>query len=85
MTNNMNNKGQINIFAVISVGITISLFTIGGYFAQNIRTDDRIRKSDTEINTSKERIATLEEAIKTIKDDNAEIKSDIKLILKELK
>jgi len=81
----MNQRGQINILAVIGFGITIALFTLGGYAAQNIRTDDKISKTNEEINTTKEEMATLKEAISTIKTDNAEIKKDIKTILQKLK
>ena len=81
----MNQRGQINILAVISIGITIAIFTIGGYAAQTIRTDDKIGKTNEQINAVKERAATLEEAISTIKTDNAEIKKDIKTILQKLK
>ena len=78
-------KGQANILAIIGIGASIFIASIGGYIAQNVRTDDKIGKTTVEINATKERVATLEEAIKTLKTDNAEIKMDLKEILKRMK
>ena len=81
----MKKNGQISILAVISIGITIVLFTIGGYAAQNIRTDEKIGKSNEEIKAVSERAATLEADSKTIKEDLRTIKADIKELLKIVK
>ena len=79
------NKGQINIFAVLGIGITISLFTIGGYFAQTVRTDEKINSTNTEVNLTKERTARLEADSITVKEDLRVIKADIKELLKRVK
>ncbi len=80
-----NQSGQVNILAVVGIVISIALATIAGYAAQNVRTDDKIGKTNEQINAVSERTAVLEEAIKTIKKDTEITRDDIKEILKRVK
>ena len=78
-------SGQVNILAVIGIVVSISLATIGGYFAQTVRTDEKINSTNTEVNLTKERTARLEADSITVKEDLRVIKADIKELLKRVK
>ncbi len=80
-----NSKGQINLVGLFGIGITIAIATIGGFMAQNYRSDNKLDIVKTEVNINAQRTAKLEEAIQNLKTDNAEIKKDIKTILQILK
>ena len=77
-------SGQISIIEIVGIASGLFLAAIGGWMAQNYKTDDKIGSVNTEINITKERTARLEEAIITIKEDNKEIKSDIKTLLNKV-
>ena len=83
----LQNRGQI----VINLGIIVSvaIVTIGGWLANNVRTDNKIEATAMELRAvdqqTLQRIATVEEAVATIKEDNKDIKKDIKEILKAVK
>ena len=79
-----NQLGQISILAMIGIGISVIIPTIGGYFYQSRKTDDKINFVEEKIGSVKERTAKLEEAVETIKKDNSETRKDIKDFLKEL-
>ena len=80
-----NSSGQINLMAIIGVGVSIAIATIGGFMAQNYRNDTKFDVVRTDIGLTNQRTAKLEADTVTIKDDLKEIKSDIKLLLKRLK
>ena len=77
-------SGQISVIEVVGIASGIFLAAIGGWMAQNYRTDDKIGTVNVEINATKERVARVEEAIITIKEDNKEIKGDIKILLNKV-
>ncbi len=77
-------SGQISLIELVGIASGILMATIGGWMANNYRTDDKIGSVKTEIGMTNERTARLEEAITTLKTDNQEIKSDVKQILFKL-
>lgn len=77
-------KGQITISAIIGIGLSILLPTIGGYFYQSQRTDEKINNVENRLGAVSERTAKLEEAVSTIKEDSRQVREDIKNFLKEL-
>ena len=80
-----NQSGQINLLGIVGIGVTIALASIGGWLAQNYRTDAKIDVVKVDIGANSERTAKIEEAITTLKADNTVIKQDLKEILKILK
>ena len=78
-------KGQISIIAMISIGLSIIIPAIGGYFYQSRRTDDKVQAVEIRVGAVSERTAKLEESIQTLKDDTKEIKADIKSLLKRVR
>ena len=78
-------KGQISIAAMISIGLSILIPTIGGYFYQSRRTDDKVQAVDVKLGTVSERTAKLEENISYTREDIKEIKADVKSLLKVIK
>ena len=82
-------KGQISLTAIISIGLSILVPAIGGYFMQSRRIDDKVSVVEEKLGGIKERTAKLEEAVQTIKEDNRitreQSREDLKNFLKELK
>jgi len=61
-------KGQISITAVISIAASILVTSVGGYFVQVRRTDDRIGVVDIKVADQAVRVGVLDERTKTINE-----------------
>ena len=78
-------KGQISLTALISIGLSVLIPTIGGYFYQSRRTDDKVQAVDVKIGAVSERTVRLEANTTRTHEDIKEIKADVKLLLKMIK
>ena len=63
-----NSSGQINLLGIVGIGVTIAIASIGGYVAQNVRTDSKIEIVKTNIGETDKNVVRLETESKQYKD-----------------
>ena len=76
-----NQSGQISLLGIAGLGVSIALASIGGWLAQNYRTDAKIDVIKVDLGDHAQRTARLEEAIVNLKSDNTDIKKDLKTLI----